>query len=393
MDERANVDGVAPAVPAKDSSQKKKRRVCVLTSVHSPLDIRIFHKECKALVQAGYGVSVVAEHEGDMVVEGVAIRAVPRSTRRVWRMTGTALRILWKALAEHADVYHFHDPELIPVGLFLRVCGRKVIYDVHEDVPQDILDKGYLPLRWRRVLSWLATHIEPMAARYFSAIVSVTPHIAERFARVNSRVVRVSNFPRLEEMGAVNRIGWKERGRSIAYVGQISANRGIAQMVEAVGLLSDSLDIRLKLAGRFSPARLLEDSSTLPGWKQVDFMGVLERKSTVELLGQVQAGLVIPHPHTQFPHAYPIKMFEYMAAGIPVIASDFQIWREIVSSLRCGILVDPLNPKHIAEAIRVLVNDPAEAESMGRRGRAAVEELYNWGSEQQKLLSLYDSLL
>src|SRR6266852_8296265 len=127
---------VALATPSYNSVQRE-RRVCVLTSVHSPFDVRIFHKECKALVQAGYRVSMVAPHEEDMVVEGVAIRAVPRSRRRIWRMTGTALHVLRKALAEQADVYHFHDPELIPVGLFLRACGKKVVYDIHEDVPQD----------------------------------------------------------------------------------------------------------------------------------------------------------------------------------------------------------------------------------------------------------------
>jgi len=194
-------------------------------------------------------------------------------------------------------------------------------------------------------------------------------------------------------MSAAKAIAWRERGLSVAYVGQIATNRGIAQMVAAVGSLSGSLNVRLKLAGRFSPARLLSDSSTLPGWEQVDFLGLLDRRHALALLGQVQAGLVIPHPDTQFPLAYPIKMFEYMAAGIPVIASNFPMWRDIVIGSRCGILVDPLKPNEIAEAIRRIITNPAEAESMGRFGRAAVEEFYNWKNEEQKLLRLYDCLL
>jgi glycosyltransferase involved in cell wall biosynthesis len=308
-------------------------------------------------------------------------------------MTGTALRILRKALQEHADVYHFHDPELIPVGLFLRACGKKVIYDIHEDLPRDILDKEYLPLWSRRAVSSTVALFERKTARYFSALIPVTPHIAERFAKANLRVVRVSNFPRLEEMRAREDIPpLQERSFSIAYVGQIAANRGIAQMVEAVGLLPDSLNVRLKLAGKFSPPQLLAKISMVPGWQRVDFLGLLERRQTANLLAQVRAGLVVMHPDSQFPQAYPIKMFEYMAAGLPVIASDFPLWREIISGSACGVLVDPVNPRDLAAAIRYIITCPAEAESMGKRGRAAVEKLYNWRTEEQKLLRLYDEL-
>jgi glycosyltransferase involved in cell wall biosynthesis len=367
--------------------------VCVLTSVHSPFDVRIFHKECKSLIEAGYQVILVASHEKNAVVDGVAIRAISKTKYRIWRMTGIAMRVLKQALLEHADVYHFHDPELMPVGLLLRACGRKVVYDIHEDVPQDIMDKDYLPFWLRWALSWLARRMEPMAARYFSALVPVTPHIANRFGGVNRNIFLVSNFPRLEEMPAGHGVVWAERGRSVAYVGQISANRGIAQMVAAVGLLPDSLQVRLKLAGGFSPPQLLEKTSTLSGWKHVDFVGLLDRKRMVDLLRTVRAGVVVPLPDTQFPVAYPIKMFEYMAAGIPVIASDFPLWRQIITRSGCGILVDPLDAHAIAAAIQLLVLNTSEAESMGKRGRAAVENLYNWRNEEKKLLRLYDVLL
>ena len=168
-------------------------RVVHLTTVHSALDHRIFRKECRSLARAGYAVTVIGPHNGDAERESVSIRAIAKPPSRISRMTHTAWRIYGAALRENADVYHFHDPELIPVALLLRRTGKNVVYDIHEDFPKDLLFKPYLPSWSKHLLSGLAERFEKLACRHFSGLVSVTPAIAERLQTVNRRTVIVCN--------------------------------------------------------------------------------------------------------------------------------------------------------------------------------------------------------
>ena len=227
----------------------KPTKVVHLTSVHSALDNRIFYKECRSLVRAGFDVTIVAPHTANFIADHVHIRAIPRESGRIARMTRTVLRVYREALRQDADIYHFHDPELISAGLLLRARGKKVIYDVHEDLPKDILSKFYLPLWSRRLFSWGARQVEGATCGRFSALVTVTPSIAERLRKLNNRTVLVRNYPYPEEMGSSESPTWKGRGQSIAYVGGINCKRGITEMVHAMALLPESLSATLELAG------------------------------------------------------------------------------------------------------------------------------------------------
>lgn len=368
-------------------------RVGVLTSVHIPFDVRVFDKECRSLARAGYDVTLIVPWRRDDEREGVRVRGVPEPRGRAARMTRTAWHVYREALRLDADVYHFHDPELIPAGLLLRLRGKAVIYDIHEDVPRTLLSKPYLPRVARRLVGWVVEGIEGWAARHFSALVSATPAIRDRFAGLNARVVVVQNFPRLDEMSAASAGRWADRPSAVAYAGEISEARGIREMVRAMALLPAGLGARLELAGTFSPAALHADVARLPGWERVDYRGFLDRAGIARLLGRVRAGLVVIHPEPRYQVAYPIKMFEYMACGVPVIAADFPLWRRIVGEAGCGLLVDPRDPRAIARAIEYLLAHPEEAERMGRNGRVAAERQYNWRTEEQKLLELYRALV
>lgn len=370
-----------------------KRRIAHLTSVHPHSDTRILQMECKSLKLAGYEVTLIVPHQQDEQMDGVNIKSAGRKpTGRISRMTRTGWRVYREAVRENADIYHFHDSELIPVGLLLRLMGKKVVYDVHEDMPRTILSKYYLPIWARRPLAWLLERVENAACRRYSAIVTATQAIADRFTTLNNNTVVVQNFPRLEEAALHANAIWSQRACSIAYVGSITENRGIRQMVEAMNLLPDRLPAKLKLAGAYSPATLRDEITRLPGWSRVDDLGLLSRSGVIRLLGQVQAGLVLLHPESRYQVSFPVKMFEYMSAGIPVIASDFPLWRRIIATAGCGLLVEPLDVKSIADAIEYLLVHPQEAETMGCRGSQAVARHYNWGTEERKLLKLYADL-
>jgi glycosyltransferase involved in cell wall biosynthesis len=304
-------------------------------------------------------------------------------------MTMTSLRMLRAALATRAEICHFHDPELIPVGLALRAAGRRVIYDVHEDVPRQILYKPYLPKPARRVVGAGVGLLEGAGRRAFDGIVAATPRIATRFAADTTAVVQ--NFPLLSELSGELGPPYAERERHVVYIGRVTPEIGAREMVRAAAAVATP-GARFTIAGpiaRSLEAELAEATSTLP----IETPGWQDRNRVAELLGSARVGLVLFHPVGNYVEAYPTKMFEYMAAGLPVVASDFPLWRTIVDEAGCGLLVDPLDPAQIAAAIDRLLADPDEARAMGERGREAVMTRFNWGTEERKLLDLYARVL
>jgi len=386
----------SPSSIAPPTSKPGSRalKVVHLTSVHSAADPRIFHKECRSLARAGFDVTVVGPHREDTTRDAVRIQAIRKSASRAVRMTLTAWRAYSRASRANADVYHFHDPELLLFGLLLRMHGKKVIYDIHEDMPKDILSKHYLPAWSRPLISRLIEGIESFACTRFSALVAVTPSIADRFVPLNRRTVVVHNFPYVEEIvSPALDVPWEQRRQSVTYVGGITVQRAIREMVSAMALLPASLPATLELAGIENADEA--DSQALrkdPGWYRVRHHGLLDQPTTFRLLHQVRAGLVLFHPEPNHVEAMPQKIFEYMGAGLPVIASDFPLWRKIIGESGCGIFVDPRSPEQIAHAIEYVLTHPIEAELMGRRGRDAVLARFNWRSEADKLVELYREL-
>ena len=371
----------------------KHTKIVHLTSVHSPFDVRILLKECRSLVRAGYEVVLVAPADKDKRVDGVEIKAVPRNDSRLRRMTATVWSVALEALRLDGDLYHFHDPELLPVGLWLRTRGKTVIYDIHEELSYDIAEtKPYIPVWLRPLIAWAVDRFEKSAARRFSALVGATSAIAEKFCAVNPRTVAVRNFPMTGELHSDVKRPWENRSATVAFVGGITAERGLEEIVDALALLPENVPARLQLAGEFCPHSFRDELARRRGWARVDELGVINRGEVAELLGKVRTGLITYRPYANHLRAEPTKLFEYMSAGIPVIASDFPLWREIVDGVGCGILVDPSEPKAIASAIEYLLVHPEEARAMGQRGMEAVTSQYNWTQEEQKLLHLYADL-
>ena len=359
-----------------------------MTSAHAYNDTRIFLKECRALYEAGFDVSLIVQHDKDEVIDGVQILGLSKPKNRRERMLQTTRQVYKRALECDADIYHFHDPELIPIGLRLKRKGKKVIYDVHEDVPRQILSKQWIPVPVRKTISWTVERIENYAAKRFDYIVTATPFIRDRYLRINKNSIDINNFPLLSELHIPN-TGWSSKEKLICYVGGIGKIRGIHEMVQAIGLTQYSM----LLAGNFVSSAEKDIAVNLKGWSQVVELGHINRTEVKEVLSRSMAGLVLFHPEPNHINAQPNKMFEYMSAGIPVIASNFPLWKEIIEGNTCGICVDPLNVNEIANAINWIIDNPEQAKQMGENGRRAVIEKYNWEHEAQKLLKLYEELL
>lgn len=364
-------------------------KVCHLTSAHPSDDIRIFHKECVSLANYGLDVYLIAADGKSRIENGVKVLSIEKSTGgRLKRMFKTTHSVYQKALELDADIYHFHDPELLPYGMKLRKKGKKVIYDVHEDVPKQIMDKHWIPNVFRGLISWIFKKYEMYCAKRMSGIISVTPMICARFSNVNKQVAMVANYPLIQEGEQMMNSVIDKKSNQICYVGGLFPSRGVKELVEAM----EMTDATLELAGNFSPVEFEQEVRALKGWSKVNYLGHVDRQKIMAILESSIAGIVTLHPTRSYVEALPIKLFEYMSAGIPVIASDFPMWRAIVDESTCGICVDPLKPERIAEAINSLVSNPVIAREMGVNGRKVFFEKYNWGAQEKKLFEFYRSI-
>ena len=364
-------------------------RICHITTVHIERDIRIFVKECRSLAAQGADVHLIVPGDGARYecVDAVHVHRLPPPSGRLQRMSSTVASAAREALRLRADIYHFHDPELIPMGLLLRLVGRKVIYDVHEDFPATVFGKHYLP-RWVQFpIHFASKAFERAAATCFSGMVAATPRIAAKFPAGKTTVV--NNFPILEEFSAPADVAYRARPQNVVYVGGISEIRGIDLMLRAVAHTRAS---RLLLAGRLMPQSLLGKLESTPDWARVDFRGWVDRADVAALLDQARVGLVLLRPERNYVDSQPIKLFEYMASGLPVVASDFPYWRRFVRDSEfgpCGVLVDPADPVAAARAIDHLMEHPEEAQVMGSNGLRAVRERFNWSREFDRLVDFY----
>jgi glycosyltransferase involved in cell wall biosynthesis len=218
-------------------------------------------------------------------------------------------------------------------------------------------------------------------------LIAATPFIRDKLLKINPNTVNINNFPLLNEFKILSQT---QKENTVAYIGGISEIRGIKQVILA---LSYTQNVRLNLAGSFSEKIFEEKIKKYENWSKVNKLGFLSRQKVSEVLAKSYAGIVTFLPEPNHINSQPNKMFEYMAVGIPVIASNFSLWREIIEGNQCGICVDPLNPKAIGDAMQYLVDNPQKAEQMAKNGRKAVEQKYNWLIEEKKLLALYKDLL
>lgn len=365
-------------------------RIVHLSSVHPPDDPRIAIKECGALADAGFEVVYICPESSHAPVAGRVTRFVRPARGRLARMSGTVWRVYRAAVRENASAYHLHDLELLTIVPLLRLTGAAVVYDVHEDNPRSITAKTWIPRILRAPLAFIAEAAEGVASRLVTGVVAATPHIGRRFPA--DRTVVVQNFSVVDELKLEHPSAYASRGPLFVYVGAVGITRGARELVRAIDEVPASSGARLILAGPTAP-EVLQELQGLPGWSRVEHHQWQTRPEVARHLDRARAGMIVIHPTGNYVESYPVKVFEYMAAGLPIIASDFRLWREMFGDAGCAIFVDPLDPGAVAAAMQWILDNPEEAERMGARGRAAVHQRFNWNAEARKLVNFYDELL
>ncbi len=368
-------------------------RVCHLTSVHWPYDIRIFEKECRSLAAYGHEVVVVAAGAEDGLREGVRFVSVGSPRSRSRRMTATAREVVARALEQQADLYHLHDPELLLWCAPLTRTGRPVVYDMHEDLPRQIEEKEWIPTPLRKPLSWLAAKAERTLLRAKPVVVAEEAYAANRPWLGNHCVVL--NYPRLDWLNRIVARNLNDARPWIGYLGTVTRDRGCLRVIEA--LCHEELQDRGVAFDCIGPvsaelAAEMREFASKRGFAGLEIPGRLAPREAWQRLMRCRVGLAVLEPLPNYVESFPTKLFEYMALGLPVVVSDFPLYRNIVAKHRCGVAVDPCDSTAIARAIAGILEDPEAAARMGDAGKAAVAG-YSWESEQKKLVGFYDELL
>lgn len=363
-------------------------KICIITTVHSVLDERIFHKEAVTLKRF-FRITIIGPNKENISVDGIRIIALPVFKNRLKRIFFQPWYAYRLAVKIDADIYHFHDPELLPWMLRLKKrTGARVVYDVHEDVPKSILSKPWIPARLRVIISIIVNFLEKTFAKDMDLIISATPEINARFKN-NAKVV-LRNYPLRDLIENVALMDVKKSKPVAVYSGGITKIRGIVQICEAVCRLDGKME--LWLMGSFFPKDFKEELSDYLKKSFIHYKGYMPFEKMYSVMKSVDMGLILFLPEPNHVESLPNKLFEYMAAGIPIVASNFPVWKTIIEQNNCGICVDPCKPEDIAEAIMYLVSHPEEAKIMGENGRKAVRESYNWEKESEKLISAYEKL-
>jgi glycosyltransferase involved in cell wall biosynthesis len=368
------------------------KKICHITTVHSLFDTRIFHKEAKTLASFGYDITLIVQHDKEEAIDDIKIVPLIKAKNRLERFLKINRLAYRLALIQKADIYHFHDPELLPWMVKLKKKTRaKVIYDVHEDYPKQILSKYWLPKILRSIVSKMFKFYEERMVKEFDLIITVGEDVKKRLGRSHPRIEVIKNFPILDNLKNTNIELFSKNIINLIYVGGLTKVRGIEEMVRTLKLLPNS--VRLMLLGQFSPLDLDQQLKKIEGFEKVKYFGQVSPEKVSQYLFLADIGLICLWPIPNYYNtAEPTKLFEYMAAGLPVVASNFPLWKKIVEGNNCGVCVNPLEPKEIAKAVEYLIKHPVIAKKMGENGRKAVLEKYNWESESKKLLKIYEEL-
>lgn len=363
-------------------------KICHFSTVHPSTDPRIFVKMCSSLAANNWTVDLIIQHEKNEAINGVNIIALPKPKSRLSRMFSLAFKAFRYCLKSKADVYHFHDPELLPVGVWLAIFGKRVVYDVHEDYPKQILDKAWLGPRWmRKIIAGGMKFTEWFSILFFKAVVCATEDIANRFNPKKAMVVY--NYASLAIMDKVEAADYQKPSdkKIVFYAGGLTEIRGIGDCIDMVAEVDD---VELWLFGKWESDAFLKKCEEKEGWKKTKNFGYMPMDEMFRYLRLADIGVLLIHPLPRYLVSLPTKIFEYLAYEKPVLMTHSQFWGGIF-----GETVQFCQPELTDQInqLKFILANPDRAAGMAKQGRKLIENSYCWEFEVSKLEDCYRKMI
>lgn len=363
-------------------------KICHISTVHSAFDDRIFYKECVSLAQHGYDVSLVVQHDKNETVDGVKIQPLPKFDNRNERFIKGSVLAYKKAKATKSKIYHFHDPELIIIGILLKISGKKVIYDVHENVFKQIKSKTWIKnIVIRKIVAFIYKLVESFGVLFFDKIVTVIPEIANEFPQKKSVVIR--NLPILKLVTSNVEKELNNTKTTIVYAGGLTRNRGLKETI--LSLEKVETPVEFLIMGEWSDNDYYEECKQLNGWNKVNYIGKVKLEEVYKKLATADIGMALLYPEENYLRSLPVKAFEYMACNLPIIMSDFPYW--VNTFTKGALFVNPFDDDAIFDKLNLLINNKELREQIGEEGKKFVFQNYSWEKEAEKLIKLYKDLI
>lgn len=364
-------------------------KVCHLTSAHDSKDPRIFYKECTSLAKNGYDVTLVAcgnsREENGVHVVGVG----KKPTSRLKRMIGFSRKVYNAAVAVDADVYHLHDPELLRYVGKLQRKGKKVIFDSHENTLEQMYEKNWIPKLFRKMVGNWYKHYATKVFKRADALISVTPHIIDMLKKINQRTYMITNYPILSNQ---QRKYEESAVFTLCFTGVVSADWCHEKILDCLAKIDNCKYILCGEASEIYKNKLIE----MPAWDKVEYLGVVSNQQACEVQQKSNVGMALNLPSNNTNGMEGsigvTKIFEYMMSGIPVICTNFILWKDIIDEESCGIYINPEDVESLTEAILRLKESPDIVLEMGKNGRRAAEKKYNWATQEAILLDIYSNI-
>lgn len=367
------------------NSDVSKIHVCHVLSGYHRNDPRIFHRQCKSMLSFGYSVSIIT-NDGlpDEIVDEIHIKCInSKYSSRAINLLFAKFQFIKLAIEMNADVYQLHSPELISLGIALKKRGKKVIYDAHEDMPRHILEKHWIPTLLRKIVSRYVEFYMRYYLKKYDGIISPHQHVVDDLLTINDNVELITNFAIVKEKIEVSREQFYEKLNILCYSGTCYLHSNQIQILNAIA----DMNVNYWIAGSISP-NLYSEMEKNKSFEKIKYFGRLSWEKLDEFYSNCGVGMVVLDYKMNWggkKGTYAVnKMFEYMEASLPIICSDYEMWKEVIEKYNCGLYVEPGNVDQISKAIHFMLSNPDQAFKMGQNGRKAIIEEYNWEKEEQK---------
>ena len=379
-------------------TERKRRRIAIVTSIHPDFDARIWKHTC-SMADAGWDVELVAPWvpKGEEMPSGVTLHSFGRVQSRLARPALIPLRIAQRLLPllRKCDVVHFHDIDILP-WMSLLSAVKPIVYDVHEDYPEEMMIREWIPNVLRRPFARILELGQRAFSRPIRNIVLTQPELESEFR--GSRFRRTLIFNYASEWLANGRVDdYLDRPPVVVFIGSQHPNNGSDLLIEIAGRIkAQRPEVRFLASDRFANDALrsaalermrslsADNIELIPNVRPHQLMSVLNR-ATIAISPNLRVKQQIRGAHN--------KTYEFMAAGLPIVISDLPKQVEAVGGSDCGILAQPEDPDSFVRAIVHLVDNPAEGHRLGRNGARAFRESYSWESQMPRLLQFYDLIL
>jgi len=375
----------------------KKNRILLsnkilhITTVHPRRDTRIFYRECKTIGDEGHDIIlIVADGKGDEFNEGVQVYDIGKENSRIVNFFKSFGKLKKKIRKIAPDIVHFHDPELMFLGKSISRMGIPVVFDIHENVSAQILDKDYIPKFLRKFVSYFYRKVEINIIKAFHLIIAEHSY-EDVYQGKGKSLTTLLNLPDSSHFNPY--INLNRTGNEVFYIGAITQERGLGVTLESLKILKQrNVDFFMHFIGR-APDEIQKLEQFEEIKNNIKFYGRMDSKKGFEISKNCVVGLSVLKPIKNYVGSYSTKIFEYMAIGLPVITSNFPLYKGVVEKYNCGFCIDPYSSIELADKIEEIIKNPSYAQSLGSNGLNAVKQNFNWSNEKNKLVELYKQIL